>query len=82
MGGRPVQVTNLMHPHVHTAVARVVAYKFASMEFGKSIVPYSGEGIIQKLILIFAYCFSGCQSTIQKLPPAHTHGPVQMGVGG
>ena len=42
---------------------------------------YSGEGIIQKLILIFAYCFSGCQSTIQKLPPAHAHGPVQMGVG-
>ena len=39
MGGRPVQVTNLMHPHVHTAVARVGAYKFASMEFGKSIVP-------------------------------------------
>ena len=40
MGGRPVQVTiNLMHPHVHTAVARVGAYKFASMEFGTSIVP-------------------------------------------
>ena len=39
MGGRPVQVTNLMHPHVHTAVARVDAYKFASMEFGESIVP-------------------------------------------
>ena len=39
MGGRPVQVTNLMHPHVHAAVARVGAYKFASMEFGKSIVP-------------------------------------------
>lgn len=40
MGGRPVQVTNLMHPHVHTAVARVGAYKFASMEFGKSIDPW------------------------------------------
>ena len=40
MGGRPVQVTNLMHPHVHAAVARVGAYKFASMEFGKSIDPW------------------------------------------
>ena len=39
MGGRPVQVTNLMHPHVHTTVARVDAYKFAPMEFGKSIAP-------------------------------------------
>ena len=35
MGGRPVQVMKLMHPHVHTAVARVDAYKFAFMEFGK-----------------------------------------------